>query len=220
MSYFNKGHVTKENLAMQRPDPYRATMTSWKGFEFLGCIDKCGREYEELAQMVKDNGDTAVGLKFSIGNGGVPNRVQLSRMWWENMIAVDGLTVKITIEDIDGNEIVPVPALQNLDLSKDPAASCESCNGCGEGEDTFGAYKFDDSADNLVIGRCNTANIMLEILTEPTNGLLGTSCDCMPIIRLRGGLGFEAFCIDRGIEHSDCGGNFACLDGCPAEPTP
>ena len=220
MSYFNRGHVTRDNLHMMRPDPYIATGTSWNKFEFLGCMDKCGREYEELEQMVKDNGGTAVGLKFSVGVGGIPNRVQLERIWWENMLPVAGLTVKLTIEDIDGNEIVAVPALQALDLGCDPNASCEGCEGCGEGKDTFGAYKFDNSAGNLVIGRCNTANIMIEILTEPEGGILGTSCGCMPTIRLRGGLGFQGFCIDRGIEHSDCGGNFACLDTCPAEPTP
>lgn len=205
--------VNKDNLHLQRPDPYRSTSTNWIGFEWLGCIDKCGTHYTQLQQMIDENGGTAVGLKFELA--ATPNRVELEAIWWENMVSVPGLTVALSVVDIDGAEFAPLP-IGDIDLGSDPnASSMSDCCDCGPGDDTFDKYRFDRTGNAMKVGRCNTAKLILEIKSEPDGGLLGSNCTCSPTVLFRGGFGFEGFCIERGIE-SYCGMNFSCLDGCPS----
>lgn len=203
--------VDRSNLHLQRPDGYETTDLKWIPFMFLGCIDECATHYQQLQSMIEGNHGTAVGLKFELAN--TPNRVEPAVVWWENMTPVAGLKVKLTLQDIDHNIIVDIG---EIDLSCDPKGSnLESCEGCTEGEDTFGKYRFDNSGTKLTFGRCQTARLVLEITAEPEDGLLGSDCSAMCPILFRGGFGYEGFCIHRGLEYF-CGQSFACLDGCGA----
>lgn len=201
--------VDESNLHLQRPDGYETTSTVWIPFMWLGCIDECGTHYQALKEMVRANNGSAVGLKFELAN--TPNRVEAEAVWWENMLPVEGLKVKLSLQDIDHNVITDIG---EIDLGCDPrGSSLESCDGCSGGDDTFGKYRFDRSGNKMSFGRCQTARLVLEITSEPEDGLLGSDCSKMCPIMFRGGFGYEAFCIHRGLL-SFCGMNFSCLDGC------
>lgn len=201
--------ATPHNIHEISPDGYLDVPVRGVPWEWFGCIDKCGKQYADLKQMVAANGGTAVGLFWEVAV--TPNKVELDHIWWEQMIATPGLKISMTVHDLYGVEIFKVP---EIDFACEPKGSGKGCADCEVGEDTFGKFRFDNSEDKLLMGRCNAAVVRLEITAEPENGLLGDDCSSMPTIMFRGGIGYRSFCNLRDIIHDDCAGDLSCLDKC------
>jgi hypothetical protein len=201
--------VTPKNIHEISPDGYLDVPVRGVPWEWFGCIDKCGKHYEDLKRKISGNGNTAVGLFFEVAV--TPNKVELDHIWWELMVATPGLKISLTVHDLYGNELWKI---DEIDFSNDPKGGAAGCSDCSEGVDTFGKYRFDNSGDQMLMGRCNAAIVRLEILEEPEGGLLGSDCNQMPMIMFRGGLGYRSFCNIRDIVHDDCAGDLSCLDKC------
>ena len=202
--------ATPQNIHEINPDGYLDVPVRGVPWEWLGCIDKCGKQYEDLKASVVANGGTAVGMFWEVAV--TPNKVELDHIWWELMVATPGLKIGLTVHDLNGAAIHDVG---EICFDDDPAGACVGCNGCPGGVDTFGKYRFDNSGGNLLMGRCNAAVVRITILEEPEGGLLGCDCANMPKVMFRGGLGYRSFCNLRDIVHDDCVGDLSCLDQCP-----
>ncbi len=197
------------NIHEIEPDGYLEVPVRTVPWEWFGCIDKCGKQYKDLQNMIANNGDTAVGLFFEVAV--TPNKVELDHIWWESMTAVPGLKISLTAHDLYGEELWKV---DEIDLSEDPKGGAAGCSNCAKGEDTFCKHRFDNSEDKMLMGRCNAAIVRITILEEPEGGLLGSDCNQMPTVMFRGGLGYRSFCNQRNIVHDDCAGDLSCLDHC------
>ena len=201
--------ATPNNIYEINPDGYDPVPVRPVGWEWFGCIDPCGKQYDDLKAKIHANGDTAVGMFWEVAV--TPNKVELDHIWWELMVATPGLKISLTVHDLYGEEIHKI---DEIDFSDDPKGGGVGCAGCSKGIDTFGKFRFDNSEDKLLMGRCNAGVVRITILEEPDGGLLGSDCSSMPTVMFRGGLGYRSFCNLRDIIHDDCAGDLSCLDKC------
>ena len=70
--------ATPQNIHEINPDGYLDVPVRAVPWEWFGCIDKCGKQYEDLAAKIKSNGDTAVGLFWEVAV--TPNKVELDHV--------------------------------------------------------------------------------------------------------------------------------------------
>ena len=200
------------NICGLNPDGYLEVPERIVPFTWMGNIDPCSSDYDNLKEAIKKNGDTAIGLFAEIA--ATPQKVELGAVWFENMRPVEGLHIKLELIDMNGDVIEVIEGADDIDLGIDPCGEDDSCkDGCKSGgTSTYFKFRFDRSGSKGNIGRGESAILRLTIIDEPADGLFGTDCYSAKLPLFTGGLSYRSFCTMRSIVSMD-NEDFTCLDG-------
>jgi hypothetical protein len=207
----NGDAVTPDNLYLIHPDPYLNLAKTAVPFSWLGFSNQCSNEFGVFKDDIKRNGGKAVGLVYEIA--ALPPFSKLEGIWYQNLSPIEGLKIKLSIVDMKGDPFVDLPNSE-IDLSQGPITAASLCGGCQNSPDTFRAYYFNNSGDKLTTSACNTAILRLEVLEEPSAGLMGNGCDTSTQPFFEGALVYTSFCNLRDRVYHEALGDMSCLDKC------